>query len=110
LDGAWAAVSGENGDALAAATWLAETLRLRPFPLHDGRRASYRAGAAVASTYLVTLRHAAGSLLEAAGAPPEALDPLMRRVIENGFELTGPIFRGGRENVDHHIDAVPADR
>ena len=53
-------------------------------------RAAYHAGAAIASNYLVTLRHAAGSLLEAAGAPPEALDPLMRRMIENGFELTGP--------------------
>ena len=38
-------------------------------------RAAYHAGAAIASNYLVTLRRAAGSLLEAAGAPPEALDP-----------------------------------
>jgi predicted short-subunit dehydrogenase-like oxidoreductase (DUF2520 family) len=106
LDGAWAAVSGENGDALAAATWLAETLGLRPFPLDDERRAAYHAGAAVASNYLVTLRHAAGSLLEAAGAPPEALDPLMRRVIENGFELTGPIQRGDWETVERHLQAI----
>ena len=76
------------------ATWLAETLGLRPFPLADENRAVYHAGAAIASNYLVTLRHAAGSLLEAAGAPPEALDPLMRRTIENDFELTGPIQRG----------------
>ena len=64
---------------------------MRPFPLADENRAAYHAGAAIASNYLVTLRQAAGSLLEAAGAPPEALDPLMRRTIDNDFELTGPI-------------------
>jgi predicted short-subunit dehydrogenase-like oxidoreductase (DUF2520 family) len=106
LDGAWAAISGESDEALAAATWLAETLGLRPFPLDDERRAAYHAGAAIASNYLVTLRHAAGSLLQAAGAPPEALDPLMRRVIENGFELTGPIQRGDWETVERHLQAI----
>jgi predicted short-subunit dehydrogenase-like oxidoreductase (DUF2520 family) len=86
--------------------WLAGILGLRPFELDDAGRAAYHAGAAVASNYLVTLRHAAGALLEAAGAPPEALDPLMRRVIENGFELTGPIARGDWETVERHLEAV----
>ena len=36
----------------------------------------------------------------AAGAPPEALVPLMRRTIENGFELTGPIARGDWATVE----------
>ena len=72
------------------------------------KRATYHAGAAIASNYLVTLRRAAGSLLEAAGAPPEALDPLMRRTIENGFELTGPIARGDWETVDAHVAAIRA--
>ena len=58
----------------------------------------------------MTLRRAAGSLLEAAGAPPEALDPLMRRTIENGFELTGPIARGDWETVDAHRAAIRAER
>jgi len=106
LDGAWAAVSGEDEAALAAATWFATTLGLRPFQLDDARRAAYHARAAIASNYLVTLRHAAGALLEAAGAPPEALDPLMARVIENGFELTGPIQRGDWETVDRHLEAI----
>ena len=83
-----------------SAAWLAETLGLRPFALDDERRALYHAGAAIASNYLVTLRRAAGSLLEAAGAPPEALDPLMRRVIENDFELTGAIERGDWATVE----------
>ena len=92
------------------AAWLAETLGLRPFELADERRAVYHAGAAVASNYLVTLRRAAGSLLEAAGAPPEALDPLMRRTIENGFELTGPIARGDDATVEAHLAAIRAER
>jgi predicted short-subunit dehydrogenase-like oxidoreductase (DUF2520 family) len=110
LDGAWAAVTAESDDARAVATWLAETLGLRPFPLRDEDRATYHAGAAIASNYLVTLRHAAGSLLEAAGAPSEALDPLMERTIENGFELTGPIQRGDWETVERHLDAIRATR
>jgi predicted short-subunit dehydrogenase-like oxidoreductase (DUF2520 family) len=110
LDGAWAAVTAESEEALGTATWLAETLGLKAFPLADGNRAAYHAGAAIASNYVVTLRRAAGSLLEAAGAPPEALDPLMRRTIENGFELTGPIQRGDWETVERHLDAIGALR
>ena len=110
LDGAWAAVTSETDDARLAGTWLAETLGLRPFPLDDGNRAVYHAGAAIASNYLVTLRHAAGALLEAAGAPPEALDPLMARTIENDFELTGPIERGDWETVDRHLEAIRTTR
>lgn len=110
LDGAYAAVTGESEEAAAAGRWLARTLGLQPFPLEDGKRAAYHAGAAIASNYLVTLRRAAGSLLEAAGAPPEALDPLMRRTIENGFELTGPIARGDWETVDAHLAAIRAER
>ncbi len=110
LDGAWAAVTAESEEAWAVATELATLLGLRPFPLEDDRRAAYHAGAAIASNYLVTLRHAAGSLLEAAGAPPEALDPLMLRTIENGFELTGPIQRGDWETVERHLDAIRRER
>jgi len=110
LDGAWAAVTAESDEARTVATWLAETLGLRPFPLADENRAAYHAGAAIASNYLVTLRQAAGSLHESAGAPPEALDPLMRRTIENGFELTGPIQRGDWETVERHLDAIQASR
>ena len=110
LDGAFAAVTAESPEAAEVGTWLARTLGLEPFPLADEKRAAYHAGAAIASNYLVTLRRAAGSLLEAAGAPPEALDPLMRRTIENGFELTGPISRGDWETVGAHIAAIRAER
>ena len=110
LDGAWGAVTAETDEASTVATWLAETLGLQPFPLADENRATYHAGAAIASNYLVTLRHAAGSLLEAAGAPPEALDPLMRRTIDNDFELTGPIQRGDWATIERHRDAILAAR
>jgi predicted short-subunit dehydrogenase-like oxidoreductase (DUF2520 family) len=110
LDGAWAAVSGENDEAIAVATWLAKRLGLRPFELADDARPLYHAGAAMASNYLVTLERAAASLFDAAGAPPEALVPLMRRTIENGFELTGPIARGDWETVQRHREAVRAVR
>jgi predicted short-subunit dehydrogenase-like oxidoreductase (DUF2520 family) len=110
LDGAFAAVTAESTEAREVGMWLARTLGLEPFPLAEEKRAAYHAGAAIASNYLVTLRRAAGSLLEAAGAPPEGLDPLMRRTIENGFELTGPISRGDWETVDAHLTAIRAER
>ena len=94
LDGAWAAVTAETDEARARALWLARTLGLEPFPLDDEARPLYHAAAAIASNYLVTLHHTAAALFEQVGAPPEALVPLMRRVVDNGFELTGPIARG----------------
>jgi predicted short-subunit dehydrogenase-like oxidoreductase (DUF2520 family) len=106
LDGAWAALTGEHDVAIAAARRLAETLGLHPFVLADGARPLYHAGAAFASNYLVTLQRAAALLFEAAGAPPEALEPLMRRTIENGFDLTGPIARGDWSTVERHRTAI----
>jgi predicted short-subunit dehydrogenase-like oxidoreductase (DUF2520 family) len=110
LDGAYAAVTAETEEARAVAVEFAETLGLRPFELADDERALYHAGAAIASNFLVTLRRVAGRLVEDAGAPPEALDPLMRRTIENGFELTGPIARGDWATVEAHVRAIRARR
>jgi predicted short-subunit dehydrogenase-like oxidoreductase (DUF2520 family) len=110
LDGAWAAVTAETDDALALGFELARLLGLRPFELADGDRPLYHAGAAIASNYLVTLHRVASALFDAAGAPPEALEPLMRRTIENGFELTGPIERGDWETVEAHRAAIRAVR
>jgi predicted short-subunit dehydrogenase-like oxidoreductase (DUF2520 family) len=110
LDGAWAAVTAETAAGLQVGTWLAETLGLRPFALEDAGRGAYHAGAAIASNYVVTLRAAARSLLEAAGAPPDALDPLIRGVVDGGFELTGPIARGDWETVERHLEVIRAER
>jgi predicted short-subunit dehydrogenase-like oxidoreductase (DUF2520 family) len=106
LDGAWAAITGDDEEARARALWLAQTLGLRPFELTDASRPLYHAGAAIASNYLVTLYRAAARLFDDAGAPPEALVPLMTRTIENGFELTGPIERGDWATVDRHLEAI----
>jgi predicted short-subunit dehydrogenase-like oxidoreductase (DUF2520 family) len=108
LDGAYAAVTSESPEARTLGFWLARTLGLEPFPLDDAARPLYHAGAAIASNYLVTLYRAAERLFEEAGAPPEALVPLMRRTIENGFELTGPIERGDWETVEAHRRAIRA--
>ena len=106
LDGAWAAVTAETDDARTRGLWLAGRLGLRPFELRDESRILYHAGAAMASNYLVTLHRLASRLFEQAGAPPEALLPLMRRTIDNGFELTGPIARGDWATVDAHLAAI----
>jgi predicted short-subunit dehydrogenase-like oxidoreductase (DUF2520 family) len=108
LDGAYAAVTAESDGARERAVWLARTLGLEPFVLADEARPLYHAGAAVASNYLVTLHRVASQLFRAAGAPPDALTPLMRRTIDNGFELTGPIERGDWATVDAHRRAIRA--
>ncbi len=110
LDGAWGAVTAETEEARGVGRWLAETVGLRPFDLDDDARAAYHAGASIASNYLVTLRAAARSLLEAAGAPPEALDPLIQGVVDTDFELTGPIARGDWETVGRHLAVIRAER
>lgn len=106
LDGAWAAVTAETDDAAQVATALAELLGLRTFALADDRRALYHAGAAFVSSYVVTLHRAAERLFALAGAPPEALAPLLQRTIENGFQMTGPIVRGDRATIDAHLEAL----
>jgi predicted short-subunit dehydrogenase-like oxidoreductase (DUF2520 family) len=108
LDGAWAAVTAESADARARGFWLAALLGLRPFEIEDALRVVYHAGATVASNYLVTLHRSAARLLALAGAPPEALLPLMQRTIDNGFELTGPIARGDWTTVEAHLAAISA--
>jgi predicted short-subunit dehydrogenase-like oxidoreductase (DUF2520 family) len=104
LDGAWAAISGDTGEALTVARELAETLGLQPFELADGDRTLYHAGAVFASNYVVTLQRAAVQL----GVPAAGLVPLMRGTIDHGFELTGPIARGDWATVEAHEEAIRA--
>ena len=99
-------LTAESEDARQRSRWLAQTLGLEPFDLREDRRVLYHAGATVASNFLVTLYRAARHLIEIAGAPPEALLPLMRRTMDNGFDLTGPIARGDWATVEAHIAAV----
>jgi predicted short-subunit dehydrogenase-like oxidoreductase (DUF2520 family) len=110
LDGAWAAITAETEEAHGVGARLAGILGLRPFELAEERRVAYHAGAAFASNYVVALRAAARSLFTAAGAPAEALDPLIRGVVDGGFELTGPIARGDWETVERHLELIRAER
>jgi predicted short-subunit dehydrogenase-like oxidoreductase (DUF2520 family) len=104
FDGAWAAVTGDTGEAVAVARELAETLGLQPFELADSDRTLYHAGAVFASNYLVTLQRAAVRL----GVPAAGLVPLMRGTIDHGFDLTGPIARGDWATVEAHRQAIRA--
>src|SRR5262245_32729335 len=109
IDGAWAAVTAETDEARARAWWLADRLGLKAFDLRDDMRVLYHAGATMASNFLVTLYRSASRLLERAGAPPEALLPLIRRTMDNGFDLTGPIARGDWCTVDAHLAKIHAE-
>jgi predicted short-subunit dehydrogenase-like oxidoreductase (DUF2520 family) len=106
FDGAWAAITGETGEALGVARELAETLGLQPFELAEGDRTLYHAGAVFASNYLVTLHRAAVRL----GVPAAGLVPLMKGTIDHGFELTGPIARGDWATVEAHRQAIRAQQ
>jgi predicted short-subunit dehydrogenase-like oxidoreductase (DUF2520 family) len=110
LDGAWAAVSGESPEAIAAAEKLAGLLGLKTFELDDEARPLYHAAATFASPFLVTVHDVATELMQAAGAPPEALVPLMLRTIENGFQHTGPFVREDWETVERHAETIGARR
>jgi predicted short-subunit dehydrogenase-like oxidoreductase (DUF2520 family) len=108
LDGAAAAVTGETDEARAVGFELARLLGLEPFALAEEDRALYHAGAAIAASYLVTLHRSAARIFRDVGAPVEGLRILMQGVIDNGFELTGPIARGDWETVQRHLEAIEA--
>jgi predicted short-subunit dehydrogenase-like oxidoreductase (DUF2520 family) len=110
LDGAWAAITGESDLALRAARGLAQLLGVSPFEVEDDERALYHAAAHFASAYLVTLHDVAVELMEAVGAPSEALEPLMRRTMDNGFGHTGPLVRGDWQTIERHLEAIRSRR
>lgn len=108
FDGAWGAISGETPEAIDAARELAGLLGAKPFEIPDEERPLYHAAASFASVFLVTLHDVAAGLMEAAGAPPEALEPLMLRTVQNGFQHTGPLVRDDWETVRRHGEEIGA--
>jgi predicted short-subunit dehydrogenase-like oxidoreductase (DUF2520 family) len=106
LDGAWAAVSGESGEALEAGFGFAHALGVHAFELADEDRPLYHAAAMFVAAFLVTIHDAAAELFRAVGAPPEALEPLLRRTIENGFAPTGPHTRADWTTIEGHLAAI----
>lgn len=110
FDGAWGALTATDSAARKAGLELAELLGLRVFELADDDRAAYHAAATMAASFLVTLHEAAADVLGSAGAPAQALEPLMRRTIDNGFAPTGPFARRDRETIALHLEAIRARR
>src|SRR5581483_4612734 len=106
LDGAFAAVTAETEEARTLGFELARVLGLEPFELRDEDKALYHCAASFGCPFLIGLYRTAASLFESVGAPPEALVPLMRRTIENGFELTGPATRGDTGTIEAHLEAL----
>ena len=107
LEGAHAAVTGD----WELGAGLARSLGMTPFALADEAKPAYHAASVFASNSVVTLTHAAVSLLERAGLEPEAalaaLRPLQHRTIDvAGSAPTGPIARGDAATVAAHLRAV----
>jgi predicted short-subunit dehydrogenase-like oxidoreductase (DUF2520 family) len=107
LEGAHAAVTGD----WELGAGLARRLGMAPFALADEAKPTYHAASVLASNYLVTLTHAAVSLLGRAGIGREAaltaLAPLQHRSIDvAGLPPTGPIARGDAATVAAHLRAV----
>jgi len=107
LEGAHAAVTGD----WELGAGLARQLGMTPFPLADEAKPAYHAASVLASNYVVTLTHAAVSLLERTGLEREAalaaLRPLQHRTIDvAGSPPTGPIARGDATTVAAHLRAV----
>ncbi|HEX5248183.1 MAG TPA: DUF2520 domain-containing protein [Gaiellales bacterium] len=107
LEGAHAAVTGD----WELGAGLARELGMTPFPLADEAKPAYHAASVFASNYVVTLTHAAVSLLERTGLEREAalaaLRPLQHRTIDvAGSPPTGPIARGDVATVAAHLRAV----
>jgi predicted short-subunit dehydrogenase-like oxidoreductase (DUF2520 family) len=87
-----------------------------PFRLLDEDKPAYHAAAAAASNYVVAALDLAGSLLESAAVPFEALEPLTRTAVANSFTqgptraLTGPIARGDWATVKGQLEGVARAR
>ncbi len=107
LAGAWAAITGAK--ALAD---FASSLGMRPFALADQHKPAYHAGASSAANFVVECLAVAEDLFAAAGAPLEALRPLVERVVANAFDLgprralTGPVVRGDTRTVLGQIETA----
>jgi predicted short-subunit dehydrogenase-like oxidoreductase (DUF2520 family) len=106
LDGAWAAVSGETEEALAAGFEVARLLGVEAFELADEDRPLYHAAAMFVAAFVVTIHEAAAELFRAVGAPPAALEPLLHRTVDNGYEPTGPHTRADWTTIEGHLAAI----
>ena len=106
LDGAYAAITAETDEGREVGFELARLLGLEPFELAEKDRALYHAGAVIAASFLATLHRVAAEIFEEVSVPVEGLRPLMQGVVDNDFELTGPIPRGDWGTVERHLEVI----
>lgn len=112
LDGAWVAVTSEDGVFADRLFSLARSLGMHPFELDDESKAVYHAAAAAAANYTMTSLALAERLFTASGVPFAAAEPLVRAVVDNAFALgpvaalTGPVARGDAGTVRAQVRAV----
>ena len=111
LKGAWAGLTASD-PLFGVLTDLATSLEMTPFRLLDSMKPVYHAAASAASNYVVAALDLAGSLLESASVPFDAVAPLTRTAVANAFSqgphraLTGPIARGDWETVRGQFEAL----
>lgn len=108
---AW--VMDGDEDALSLGHKVVADLRGHPIEINPEMRSHYHLGAVVASNLLVGLTKIAEEYFESAGMNPQqaitALDPLMKRTIDNivtsGIDnaLTGPLVRGDNSTIKSHL-------
>lgn len=109
LSGAWVGITAV-GSLRELLGRLASDLGMRAFDVADEARASYHAGAAAASNFLLGALDLAQRLFEQAGVPFPAAWPLAATVVSNAFELgprpalTGPLARQDWDTIrrQHH--------
>lgn len=113
----WFSLEGDDARLAEIETLMARTgnrcLRLSP----EGKPL-YHLAACIFSNYLVTLMAHGMRVLEKSGIPPmegfQAMRPLIEGTIANiarlgpARALTGPIARGDRSTVAHHLEALEA--
>jgi predicted short-subunit dehydrogenase-like oxidoreductase (DUF2520 family) len=114
MPGAPVAVTATEEATARIGTRLAEDAGGRPFPLADGDKPLYHAGAVFTSNYMVTVLSAAREAFAAAGVPEPArvLAPLANATLHNALggdpirALTGPAVRGDVGTVERNLSAL----
>jgi predicted short-subunit dehydrogenase-like oxidoreductase (DUF2520 family) len=114
MPGAPVAVTATDAETQEIGSRLAEDAGGRPFPLADGDKPLYHAGAVFTSNYMVTVLAAAREAFAAAGVPDpaDALAPLANATLHNALSgdpigaLTGPAVRGDVGTVERNLIAL----
>lgn len=114
LAGAWVAITARE-DFLADRLFeVATSLGMHGFELEDDAKAAYHAAAAAAANFPLAALAMSRRLLDEVGVPFEAVEPLVRAIVDNAFSmgpeaaLTGPVARGDVGTVAAQIAAVRA--